>query len=70
VYIDFTIAILSTIWLMFGSSSEIQAPDCPYCLKLYGDPSSFGTPLMNANRSPWNTSCGQGVPLSFFSSGL
>ena len=54
VCIERTIAISSAILARCGSSSEISAPDCPYRSNSNGEPSSFGVPLMKANRSPFD----------------
>ena len=63
-------AISSTIPAMCGSVSLTQAPFFPYCLNLYGVPSIFGTPLMNANRCPFSSSSGHGFMFSSTSFGL
>ena len=53
-----------------GSSSEISAPDLPQRLNSYGEPSSFGVPLMKAKRSPLVNSSGMFWPSYFCSLGL
>ena len=42
----------ATFGQMCGSSSDTPRPILPCCVNLCGVPSSFGTPLMKANRSP------------------
>ena len=48
----------------------IHCPFCPYCLKVCGEPSSFGCPLMNGNRRPSINSFGHGLLSSLFNIGL
>ena len=47
----------SASFARLGSSSENSAPDWPCFLNWNGEASSFGVPLMNANRSPLMNSC-------------
>ena len=47
-----------------------RLPDWPCRLNWNGDASSFGVPLMNANRSPLISSSGMSWPSCFVSAGL
>ena len=49
---------------------QIQMPPGPYCLNLRGVPSSFGVPLVKANRRPLVSDSGQSWPVRFTNSGL
>src|SRR5665213_1646465 len=53
-----------------GSNSDISAPDSPQRLNSYGDPSSFGVPLIKAKRSPLVNSLGTFCPSYFCSMGF
>ena len=68
---DRTMAMSSAIFAVYGSSSEISAPLPPWRANRYGDPSSFGVPLMNAKRSPFGrNSSGMALPSRCCSAGL